>query len=83
MAISLRSVVPVWVAALLGAVAVALFAPAAPLTWIPVAMAGAVLLTFVIQLGLSRKEGLVDRIVASLGGAVVILALASLVLWLI
>lgn len=83
MALSLRSVVPVWVAAVLGAIAVALFAPTAPLTWVPVAMAGAVLLTFAIQLGVSRKEGLVDRIVASLGGALAILAVASLVLWLV
>lgn len=81
MATSLRSVVPVWVAALLGAVAVLLFAPTAPLTWIPVVMAAAVLLTFTIQLGLARKEGLVERIVASLAGAFGILVLATLLIW--
>jgi len=41
-----------------------------------------VLLTFAIQLSLARKEGLVERIIASLGGAVAILALATLLIWL-
>ncbi|PZQ90616.1 MAG: hypothetical protein DI534_05280 [Leifsonia xyli] len=83
MTISLRSVAPVWVAAVLGAVAVAVFAPMAPLVWLPVVMAVAVLLTFTIQLRLARKEGLVERIMASLGGAFGILVLATLVLWLL
>lgn len=82
MPISLRSVIPVWVAAALGAIAVGLFASSAPLAWLPVVMAGAILLTFAIQLGVSRKEGFVERIAASLGGALVILAVATLVLWL-
>lgn len=81
MATSLRSVVPVWVAVVLGALAVVVFAPEAPLTWIPVVMAAAVLLTFTIQLGLARKEGLVERIVASLAGAFGILVLATLLIW--
>jgi len=76
---SLRSVVPVWALAVLGAVAVAVFAPvaSAPLVWIPVVMAAAVLLTFTIQLSLARKEGLVERIVASLAGALIVLVVAS------
>ncbi len=80
MAISLRSVIPVWIAALLGAIAVGVFALAGTLTWIPVVMAGAVLLTFAIQLSLARKEGLVERIIASLGGALVVLVIATGVL---
>lgn len=80
-AISLRSVIPVWVAATVGAVAVGVFAPFAPLVWLPVVMAAAVLLTFVIQLSVARKEGLVERIIASLGGALGILALATLLIW--
>lgn len=81
MAISLRSVIPVWVAAALAALAVGVFAPFAPLVWLPVAMAGAVLLTFVIQLSLARKEGLVERMMASLGGAFAILVLATALIW--
>ena len=82
MATPLRSVIPVWVAAALGAIAVAVLAPAAFLVWLPVVMAAAVLLTFTIQLGLARKEGFVERIVASLGGAFGILVLATVLIWL-
>ncbi len=81
MALSLRSVIPVWIAAALGAIAVLVFAPSALLTWIPVVMAAVVLLTFTIQLGLARKEGLVERIVASLSGALGILVLATALIW--
>src|SRR6218665_3940397 len=61
---SLRSVIPGWGAALLGAVGVQFAAPEAGFTWLPVVMAGAILLTFAIQLAVSPKEGLVSRIVA-------------------
>jgi hypothetical protein len=78
---SLRSVIPVWVVALAGAVIIAILVPGSAFVWLPVVMAGAILLTFVIQLGLSRKEGLVSRIVASLGGALLILVVATVGLW--
>ncbi len=83
MTISLRSVFPVWIAAALGALAVLVAAPDAALEWLPVVMAGAILLTFVIQLAVSRKEGLVERIATSLGGALAILALATFIGWLL
>lgn len=83
MALSLRSVIPVWIAAVLGGTAVLVFAPSATLVWAPVVMAGAVLLTFTIQLSLARKEGLIERITASLSGALVILAGATLFAWLV
>lgn len=75
-----RSVPPVWFAALAGAVVVGVFAGDRFLTWIPVVAAVSVLLTFVIQLSLQRKEGLVNRIIASIGGVLVILAAATVVL---
>jgi hypothetical protein len=75
-----RSVPPVWIAALVGAVVVGVFAQAQFLTWIPVVAAAAVLLTFVIQLSLQRKEGLVARIIASVGGVLVILGITTVVL---
>jgi len=77
MAWSLRSVIPVWLVALVGAVAVGVFAASASLTWLPIVLAGSVLVTMAIQLALQRKEGLVTRMMASLGGALVICALAS------
>jgi len=70
----------VWIATLVGAVLVGVFAESAFPTWIPVVAAGAVLLTFVIQLSLQRKEGLVNRMIASVGGSLAILALATVVL---
>lgn len=69
-----------WLAALAGAVLVGLFAGERFLTWIPVVAAAVLLLTFVIQLSLQRKEGLVDRIVASVGGMLVILGVTTVVL---
>ena len=69
-----------WLAALAGAVLVAIFAGDAFLTWIPVVAAAALLLTFVIQLSLQRKEGLVNRIIASVGGVLVILGVTTVVL---
>lgn len=77
----LRSILPVWLGAVAGAVLVGVFAANAAFTWLPVVMAGAVLLTFVIQLALQRKEGLVSRVAASVGGAVVVLAVATGILW--
>lgn len=79
----LRSILPVWLGAVVGAVLVSVFAPEAAFTWLPVVMAGTVLLTFVIQLALQRKEGLVSRVAASVGGAVVVLAVATGILWLL
>jgi hypothetical protein len=85
MAWQLRSVIPVWVIALAGAVVVGVLAPktsspGAYLTWLPIVLAGSVLITFAIQLALQRKEGLVTRLMASLGGALIILAVATAVL---
>lgn len=72
-----------WLAALAGAILVGVFSGEQFLTWIPVVAAGALLLTFVIQLSLQRKEGLVNRIIASVGGVLVILGVATVVLTLL
>jgi uncharacterized membrane protein len=77
---SLRSVIPVWVIALAGAIFVGVLAASTFLTWLPIVLALAVLITFAIQLALQRKEGLVTRMMASIGGALVILAVATAVL---
>ncbi|AYF97431.1 hypothetical protein [Protaetiibacter intestinalis] len=74
---SLPSVIPVWVVALVGAVFVGMLPWASAITWIPVVMAVSLLLTFAIQMLLARKEGLVERLVASLAGAFVILVVAT------
>ncbi len=72
------SVLPVWVASLAAAAVIAVTsAPGQQVTWLAIALAGAVIVTFFIQLGIQRKDGFVVRAMASIGGAVVILAIAS------
>lgn len=79
--LALTSVVPVWSLAVVGSVLIGLLAaPTRYLDWLPLVMAADVLLTFCIQLAIVQKEGLVDRMMACLGGSVVILGIATLVL---
>jgi hypothetical protein len=73
--------VPVWSLAIVGSVLIGLLvAPAHYLNWLPFVLAADVLLTFCIQLAIVQKNGLVDRMMACLGGSVVILGIATLVL---
>jgi len=77
----LKSIVPVWVLALVGVVLVALLAePGDYLDWLPIVLAGGGVVTFVIQLVLPRKTGFVARATLSVCGVVVLLALATAVL---
>jgi hypothetical protein len=77
----MKSVVPVWLVAALGAIAIAVYAdPSAYLVLLPVVLGVTTLLTFGIQLGIRRKEGYVNRVTASATGAVVILGLATVIL---
>ena len=79
--LALTSVVPVWSLAFVGSVLIGLLAaPTRYLDWLPLVLAADVLLTFCIQLAIVQKEGLVDRMMACLGGSVVILGIATLVL---
>jgi len=76
------SVIPVWVLVACGALLTGLFSePGHYFTWLPIVLAAATLLTFCIQLALVQKEGLVNRMTASLAGSVVILAAATAILW--
>ncbi len=72
------TVAPVWILTALAAVAIGVLSPREQFfTWISICLAAAVLLTFAVQLGTRTKQGFVDRVMASLGGAVLILAVAS------
>jgi hypothetical protein len=76
--LSLYTVTPVWVLLALAAGFILLSVPVhAHLLWFSVSLAAGIILTFCIQLGLDRKEGLVNRVMASLGGSVVVLAIAT------
>jgi hypothetical protein len=76
----LRSLLPVWVSAVVGAVVVAVaVGPEEAPRWLPLVLAACVVLTFVIQLALPRKTGFVDRATGSVVGAVLVLAAATFV----
>ncbi|MFT2754085.1 hypothetical protein [Clavibacter sp. Sh2088] len=80
----LRSLVPVWLAAVVGAVVVSVaVGPDAAPRWFPLVLATCVVATFVIQLALPRKTGFVDRAVGSVVGAVLVLAAATAVVLLL
>jgi hypothetical protein len=80
----LWSVLPVWAIALALAIGIALGAPEGKdASWIPIAFAGTVTLTFFIQLAIQRKEGLVLRAMASIGGSMLILAATTGILALV
>ena len=70
------SVIPVWVASLAAAVVIGL-TTVDSVAWLAIALAGAVIVTFVIQLAIQRKDGFVVRAIASISGAIVVLAAAS------
>lgn len=78
------TVLPVWAAVVLGAVIIGVASPAEQyFTWLAVALAAAVILTFVVQLSTLTKVGFVDRVMASAGGSVLILGIATGVLALV
>ncbi len=74
-------VAAVWVAAVLAAVAIGVFAePDTRFAWLGVALAGSVLLTFAIQLAGGVTAGYLTRVSISVSGAVVVLVLCSIVI---
>lgn len=75
------SPVVTWVLVAVGAVIVGLLSPLdEALSWLQIVLALGIILTFCIQLGIVRKEGLVNRIILSISGSVIILGIATLVL---
>jgi hypothetical protein len=75
-----RTILPVWLVTIVAVIVVAVLAGTSYLTWLPIVLAGVALLTFAIQLMLQRKEETVTRMVYSIGGALVILVVATVVL---
>lgn len=74
-------VVVVWAVAVVAAIAIGVLAePDARFAWLGVALAGSVLLTFVIQLAGGVTAGYLTRVSISVSGAVVVLVLCSIVI---
>ncbi len=81
---TLATATPVWAAVIAGlAILLLVGRPAVWLPSIPVIGAGAMLLTFVIQVSLQSKDGLVHRMLVSVSGIVLLLAAASIVILLV
>ena len=77
----LGTVIPVWAVAVVGAVLIAIAVPRPDYVQaLQTVMAATVFVTFCIQLAVARQAGFVDRLVKSLGGSIVILAVATGVL---
>jgi predicted phage tail protein len=73
--------VPVWILVLIGIVLVAvLAAPSDHFKWLSIVLGGAVVVSFIIQLAIPQKAGLVSRMMASIGGSIILLAVATAVL---
>lgn len=75
---TLATALPVWVSVVAALLIVGLVLPT--VQWwpaLPVVAAGAVLLTFLLQVSLQTKEGLVGRMLVSVSGIVLIVAVAS------
>lgn len=78
----LSSIIPGWVLVGIAVLLVGLFAPSTRyFSGLAIVLAASVLLTFVIQLALPQKEGLVSRMMASISGAVVLVIVGTAVLY--
>lgn len=74
----------VWLFALVAAVLIAIFSrPEADGAWLGLALAASVVLALVIQLATREKRGFVGRLASSVSGSLVILAVATGVMYLI
>lgn len=75
------SVGAVWGVVAVGAVLAMVLAPAGErLQWFPIVLATATILSFCVQLALDSKVGFVNRLMVTLTGSVLILAVATGVL---
>jgi len=72
------TIVPVWLFALVAGVVIAATTTGDEhYTWLSLALGGSILLTFVLQLATSEKDGLVSRTMLALCGSLVLLALTT------
>jgi hypothetical protein len=78
------SIYGVWALVAAGAVLVGLLMPPADaIGWLPIVLALGMLIAFSAQLALRTVEGLVTRLAVTASGAIVLLAAATGVLWLV
>jgi hypothetical protein len=82
--LKIASVLPIWILVAIASLIVALVTPGYEFfTWLPIVLAGSIVLTFCVQLAIRRKEGFNGRLNLSASGALIIVAVAALILWLV
>lgn len=75
---SIGGIVAIWIVALLGGISVAVFVPfEVQAQWFLLALAGSLLLAFGVQLAYGRSTGFIQRVAASVLGALLALGLVS------
>lgn len=75
---TVATALPVWLAVIAALVVVGLVVPVTQWwAFLPAIAGGAMIMTFVIQVSLQSKDGLVMRMLVTVSGAFVLLALAS------
>ena len=77
---TVATALPVWFAVITAVVVVGLLLP--PIDWwavLPAIAGGAMIMTFVIQVSLQSKDGLVMRMLVTVTGAILLLIAASIV----
>lgn len=73
----------VWIAAIIAAVLIGVLAgDERRLAWVSIAMLLLVFLAAIVQLVIATPAGFIHRMSLSLGGATIVLGIASLVFWL-
>ncbi len=78
------SIYGVWVLVAAGAVLVGVvMPPAEAIGWLPIVLGLGMLTAFLAQVSLRTVEGLVTRLAVTASGAIVLLAVATGVLWLV
>lgn len=75
---SVTGIAAVWVAALLGGIAIAIFVPMENQSkWFVLALAASLLVSFGVQLAYGRSTGFIRRVAASVLGALLALGIVS------
>ncbi|HEY5225039.1 MAG TPA: hypothetical protein VIJ18_18580 [Microbacteriaceae bacterium] len=78
------SIVAAWVLAAIAVVCIGLFSPREQyFTWLSLSLGGAVVAALAIQLATRQKNGFVERLIASMFGVLVVLAVGAVAFWIV
>jgi hypothetical protein len=79
---SWSSIVVIWVLAALSLVAIGLFSTVGEYNaWLGLALGGCTVVSLCVQIATQEKNGFVNRLAASVVGALIVLAIGAAILW--